>query len=62
MLNKKIQNTKQQSPIRVKVGNKYIGQNEPAYVVAEAGVNHNNSLKRAKDLIIEAAKAGADAI
>ena len=47
---------------RIKVGNKYIGRNEPTYIVAEAGVNHNNSLKRAKDLIKEAARAGADAI
>lgn len=31
-------------------------------VIAEAGVNHLNSLDRAKELIVAAAKAGADAI
>ncbi|HEY4514264.1 MAG TPA: N-acetylneuraminate synthase family protein [Candidatus Paceibacterota bacterium] len=51
-----------QGETRIKIGSKYIGINEPTYVVAEAGVNHNNSLKRAKELIVKAAKAGADAI
>ena len=32
------------------------------FVIAEAGVNHNGSLKIAKKLIVQAAKAGADAI
>ncbi|MDD3138141.1 MAG: N-acetylneuraminate synthase [Lachnospiraceae bacterium] len=35
---------------------------EKTYIIAEAGVNHNGSLKIAKDLIDEAVKAGADAI
>jgi N,N'-diacetyllegionaminate synthase len=42
------------------IGNKKIG--ERTYVIAEAGVNHNGDLERAKDLIIKAALAGADAI
>ena len=32
------------------------------FVIAEAGVNHNGSLARAKDLIVKAAEAGADGI
>lgn len=32
------------------------------YIIAEAGVNHNGSLKLAKDLISVAADAGADAV
>ena len=32
------------------------------FVIAEAGVNHNRSLKTAKQLVVAAAKAGADAI
>ena len=31
-------------------------------IIAEAGVNHNGSLKLAKQMIDEAAKAGADYI
>lgn len=44
------------------IGKRALGDNEPAYVIAEAGVNHNGSLARAKDLIKKAAEAGADAI
>ena len=32
------------------------------YIIAEAGVNHNGSLELAKELIIKAAEAGADAV
>lgn len=32
------------------------------YIIAEAGVNHNGSIERAKQMIYIAAKAGADAI
>ncbi len=44
----------------IKIGDRVIG--ESTYVIAEAGVNHNGSLDRAKELIEKAAMAGADAI
>jgi sialic acid synthase SpsE len=47
---------------KIQIGKKFIGVGEPAYVIAEAGVNHNGSLDRAKELIKKAAEAGADAI
>ena len=42
--------------------NRYIGENEPAFIIAEAGSNHNNNKKLAMELIDAAADAGADAI
>ena len=36
--------------------------NTKIYFIAEAGVNHNGSVKIAKSLILNAKKAGADAI
>ena len=47
---------------KIQIGNKFIGKGCPTYIIAEAGVNHNGSLKRAKELIIRAAQSGADAI
>lgn len=48
--------------MNIKVGKKIIGPEYPVYVVAEAGVNHNNDLSRAKELIVTAARAGVDAV
>lgn len=49
-------------PAKVQVGNKFIGDGEPVYIIAEIGINHNGSLENAKKLIDGAVFAGCDAV
>lgn len=44
------------------VGERLIGPGERTFVIAEAGINHNGSIRRAKALIAAAKAAGADAV
>jgi N-acetylneuraminate synthase len=44
------------------IGDRAVGPDEPTYVIAEAGSNHNGSLETAHELIDVAADAGADAV
>ena len=44
------------------IGKQRIGPNEPCFIIAEAGVNHNGSLEMANQMVDTACKAGADAI
>jgi N-acetylneuraminate synthase len=46
----------------VKLGERMVGGDNPAYVIAEAGINHNGDLELAKQLIDAAVHAGADAV
>ena len=46
----------------VKVGNKFIGDNYPCFIIAEIGINHNGSVELAKKHIDLAVKAGCDAV
>ncbi len=42
------------------IGGRRVGRTEPAFVIAEIGINHNGSLATAKRLVDAAAAAGAD--
>ena len=46
----------------VKIANKYIGDNNPCFITAEIGINHNGSVSQAKKLIDMAVHVGCDAV
>jgi len=46
----------------IKIKKKVIGEGKPCFIIAEAGVNHNGSLKRAQQLVDVAVNAGCDAV
>ena len=48
--------------MKIEIGNKLIGEEEPCFIIAEAGVNHNGDTKLAMQLIDAAKDAGADAV
>ena len=48
--------------MKIKIENKYIGNDEPIFFIAEAGVNHNGSTDYGFKLIDIAVSAGADAV
>jgi len=49
-------------PKAVKIGNRWVGEGYPTYVIGEIGINHNGEVKIAKDLIKVAKDAGVDAV
>ncbi len=49
-------------PRRIKFGTRYVGQNEPVFVIAEIGINHNGDPVLARTLIDKAVEAGADCV
>lgn len=46
----------------IRIAGREIGDNHPVFVIAEVGINHNGDLSRARQLIDEAANAGASAV
>lgn len=46
----------------IRIEKKIIGDNQPTFIIAEAGVNHNGKLELAKNLVDIAVQAGADAV
>jgi N-acetylneuraminate synthase len=47
---------------KLKLGNRYVGDSEPVYLIAEVGINHNGDLQIAKKLIDAAWAAGWDCV
>jgi N-acetylneuraminate synthase len=46
----------------IRIGNRTISENHPAFIIAEAGVNHNGDIHLARRLVDAAVEAGADAV
>lgn len=47
---------------KIKIGNRYVGDGEKTYIVAEVSANHLQDYGRAEAIIRAAAEAGADAV
>lgn len=48
--------------MKVRIGQKFLGEGEPCFIIAEAGVNHNGDVRLAKKLVDAAKEAKADAV
>ena len=46
----------------IKVGNRFIGDGHPVFVIGEIGINHNGDINIAKKIIAGAKHAGCDAV
>jgi len=46
----------------IKIGDQWVGDGHPTYIIAEIGINHNGSVQIAKELIKAAHEAGVDAV
>jgi N-acetylneuraminate synthase len=46
----------------IKLGDQWVGDNHPCYIIAEIGINHNGNIDIAKKLIDVAAIAGCNAV
>lgn len=46
----------------IRIGSRYIGREQPPFIVAEMSGNHNQSLERALEIVDAAAEAGAHAL
>jgi N-acetylneuraminate synthase len=49
-------------PKAVQIGNRWVGQGYPTYIIAEIGINHNGDINITRRLIDVAVMAGCDAV
>ena len=49
-------------PNVVKIGDRWVGEGQPVFIIGEIGINHNGDLQIAKKLIDAAKLAGCDAV
>lgn len=49
-------------PKAIQIGDKWVGEGHPTFIIAEIGINHNGDLNTAKRLIDVAVMAGCDAV
>ena len=47
---------------KIKLKNKSISKNDKCFIIGEAGINHDGSLSKAKELVDVAIDAGVDAV
>ena len=47
---------------QIKIGDRIIGKNYPPFVIPEVGINHEGSFLKAKTMILDAYKCGAECI
>lgn len=47
---------------KIRISKKVIGSNNPVFIIAEVGVNHNGQLNLAKKMVDAASASGADAV
>ena len=48
--------------MKVKIGDRLVGEGKPIFIIAEVGSNHDGKLEQAKQLTAAAKKCGADAV
>ncbi len=46
----------------IKIGNRIIGESYPPFVIAEIGINHEGSFKKAKQMVLDASRSGAECV
>jgi N-acetylneuraminate synthase len=49
-------------PRAIRIGDRWVGEGFPTYVVAEIGINHNGSVENVKRLVDAAIHSGVDAV